>query len=148
MTSQVLEALQQVEPGQLVRDIRFRGVSVVTRGLREGELPDDSPLAKPDTRTFIATNSSPDGRAGEIALALEHIHGNQAELDLAPRIESAANNPTYLREVVSGSAEVCDVDEVLIQPESTPVSAAVLENMGFHAVNGSGMMSMHIRRAA
>jgi hypothetical protein len=135
------QVLEEVRPGSLLRDLRFTDVGVRIRGLRAGVVPDSSPLAAPDTRTFVTTHPGAEGRFGEeLTLALEDINGDGATLELLPHTPGVINSPHYLREAVENSAEICHVREVRVDPDATPIPEDVLKAVGFHAVNGDSPM--------
>lgn len=129
-----LIALHQVRPGELISDIRFRaGGCVAIKGFREGVVPESSPLDSPNTRTFVATNSSPDD-PGEIAAALEAHGDGTATLSLDARSDRAAHDVTYLQRFIRNIVEACPEDRITADPATVTLQPETLRSIGFQAL--------------
>ncbi|PIZ63065.1 hypothetical protein COY17_01345 [Candidatus Saccharibacteria bacterium CG_4_10_14_0_2_um_filter_52_9] len=140
-TQERQEVLREMVPGKLVTDIHFSAGSLAIHGLREGIVPDSSPLAAPDIRTFVATNSGTFDKDGELAILLEGIHDGEAMLGLEARVKGVDHNVHYLREVVRQSMRKCDVRLSTLDPQTASVPVEVLEQVGFHEIDSeSGLM--------
>ena len=129
-------ALHEVVPGKLVTDLRFSagGGARAVHGLREGVVPETSPLAGPNNRAFVGTDQGTSHKVGEVAILLEDIHEGRARLDLEPRVEGVDHNVRYLRELVSTAMQRCDVRVGELDSSSVDVPVDVLEHVGFRKV--------------
>ncbi|HSW85316.1 MAG TPA: hypothetical protein VLF79_01715 [Candidatus Saccharimonadales bacterium] len=139
------QALEAVVPGKLLKDIHFSAGHVIIKGLREGIVPDSSPLADPSTHVFVATNSEAaigSANPAEVAVAIREEEDNIATIQLAPIKESAAGNVRFLREVITASMAQEDIPGVRIDRNSSVVSESILEGIGFHALSDASQQDV------
>lgn len=145
-TLQMAEALRDVEAGDRIEDMRVKFAGVAIRGLREGVVPDDSPLHTADVRTFAATNSGMPGTNVEIALALAATpeDGQISLRGLAALQPAAEHNPGYIRTAIQDSVRAIDegVHRVVADPETLGLAPDLLANIGFHAIEDSSMVAL------
>lgn len=135
------QALAEASPGHLFDDIRTRASGVIRRGLREAVLPPANPLNSPNNRLFVVTNPSDVEDPVDLTVGLLDIHGGTAKLGLDVRSPGVDQDIPLIRQVLNKTMAAGGVEVAEVDPAESPVSAEVLRDVGFKAVNGGDTLA-------
>lgn len=119
-------AAHQAEPGPVIHDLRYRaGGNVAVRHLTQGSV--DNAL------TFVITNDGTvEGYKGDVAVAVEPVHDDQAQVAIETRETSAKHNIALLRAVVEEAGEAVGAHVLKVNPNLVKIDPETLEAIGFH----------------
>jgi hypothetical protein len=137
--------LHRVEAGEVLGNIdrtNVNGGLLRVCGLARGRTPTSSELNAKNIDTYVGRHSV--SGTEKVALAVVHApeDPSQAVLDIDPRIQEAARDVELLRGVVHVAMDESKVRVGLIDPELAGISEGVLEQVGFHAEEESGMYAI------
>lgn len=145
-TVAVQEALHEVRPGELIKEVRIRQTGRnLLRGLKRGIVPHNSPFRTPDYHVYTVTGEN-EGQpeSVDLAFSLQHRLGYRAVVGVEARNEEVAANAAYVRESLVASAEGLAIDELIIDPLSTRIPRGTLEEVGFGQPDDEGEMHMRV----
>lgn len=123
--------LHQVMPGRWLAPVHVPSSTGFARTLHKGIVPDGSPLASPESRSFVVCNEG--ANSGELAIALGGIDDEPTTVGIEPRTDAIAQDPEVLRKALWLAMKVAGVTLVEVDPQAVTVSPAVLRHIGFHA---------------
>lgn len=123
-------AVHQTEPGLTLHDVRYRaGGHMAVLRLTEGVLPADIEAVP----TFVVIN---DGTVadyhGDVAVAVEPTHDDEAQLAIEARETSAKHNVALLRAVVEEAGQAVGAHVLKVNPNLVKIDPETLEAIGFH----------------